>query len=89
MVKRTDRPTGPSVHDTFIAYVDSLKGFPDAIQNVFPDTIVHLCIAHQIHHSIKYVGSKHQKEFLKELKQGYGAGNKDAAETERLSPDEK
>ena len=35
LVKRTYRPTGPSVQDTFIAYVDnSLKGFPDAIQRV-------------------------------------------------------
>ena len=56
------------VHDILIACVDGLKGFPDAIQSVFPDTIVQLCIVHQIRNSIKYVGSKHQKEFLKDLK---------------------
>ena len=55
------------VHDILIACVDGLKGFPDAIQSVFPDTIVQLCIVHQIRNSIKYVGSKHQKEFLKDL----------------------
>lgn len=49
------------VHDILIACVDGLKGFPDAIQSVFPDTIVQLCIVHQIRNSIKYVGSKRHK----------------------------
>lgn len=61
----------------------------DAIQSVFPDTIVQLCIVHQICNSIKYVESKHQKEFLKDLKRVYGAVSKDAAETELLNLDEK
>lgn len=69
------------VHDILIACVDGLKGFPDAIQRVFPDTIVQLCIVHQIRNSVKYVVSKHQKEFLKDLKRVYGAVSKDAAET--------
>ncbi len=77
------------VHDILIACVDGLKGFPDAIQSVFPDTIVQLCIVHQIRNSIKYVGSKHQKEFLKDLKRVYGAVSKDAAETELLDLDQK
>ena len=76
------------VHDILIACVDGLKGFPDAIQSVFPDTIVQLCIVHQIRNSIKYVGSKHQKEFLKDLKRVYGAVSKDAAETELLDLDQ-
>lgn len=38
---------------------DRIKGFPDAIESVFPATIVQLCIVHQIRNSIKYVGSKH------------------------------
>ena len=70
------------VHDILIACVDGLKGFPDALQSVFPNTIVQLCILHQIGNSIKYVGSKHQTEFLKELKRGYCAVSKEAAETE-------
>ena len=41
------------VHDILIACVDGLKGFPDAIQSVFPNTIVQLCIVHQIRNSIK------------------------------------
>lgn len=47
------------VRDILIVYVDGLKGFPDAIQSVFPNTIVQLCIVHQIRNSVKYVGSKH------------------------------
>ena len=70
------------VEDIMICCVDGLKGFPDAIQSVFPNTAVQLCIVHQIRNSIKYVGSKHQKEFMKDLKLVYGAVSRDAAETE-------
>ena len=77
------------VHDILIACVDGLKGFPDAIQSVFPNTTVQLCIVHQIRNSIKYVGSKHQKEFLKDLKRVYGAVSKEAAETELFNLNEK
>ena len=50
-----------------------LTGFPDAIQIVYPKTDVQLCIVHQIRNSVKYVGSKNQKEFLSDLKLVYGA----------------
>ena len=73
------------VEDILIACIDGLKGFPDAIQSVFPNTTVQLCIVHQIRNSIKYVGSKNQKEFLKDLKLVYGAVSKEAAETELLN----
>ena len=56
------------VKDILIASIDNLKGFAEAISSVFPDTVVQLCIVHQIRNSCKYVGSKHQKEFLKDLK---------------------
>lgn len=68
------------VKDTMFACVDGLKGFPDAIKSIFPHTAVQLCIVHQIRNSIKYVGSKYQKEFLKDLKPVYQAVNKEAAE---------
>ncbi len=68
------------VKDILIACVDGLKGFPDAIASVFPETTVQLCIVHQIRNSIKYVASKNQKEFMKDLKLVYQAVNKDAAE---------
>ena len=70
------------VEDIMICCVDGLKGFPDAIQSVFPHTAVQICVVHQIRNSIKYVGSKHQKEFLRDLKRVYGAVSKEAAETE-------
>lgn len=68
------------VQDILIACVDGLKGFPDAIKSVFPQTAVQLCIVHQIRNSIKYVASKNQKEFMKDLKTVYQAVSKDSAE---------
>lgn len=68
------------VQDILIACVDGLKGFPDAIKSVFPQTSIQLCIVHQIRNSIKYVASKNQKEFMKDLKTVYQAVNKDSAE---------
>ena len=70
------------VQDILICCIDGLKGFPDAIQSVFPNTSVQLCIVHQIRSSIKHVGSKHQKEFLWDLKTVYGAASKETAETQ-------
>jgi len=68
------------VEDILIASVDGLKGFSDAINSVFPQTIVQRCIIHQIRYSIKYVGSKYQKEFMSDLKKVYKAPTKSAAE---------
>lgn len=77
------------VRDILVCCVDGLKGFPDAIQSVFPETSVLLCVVHQIRNSIKYVGSKHQKEFLKNLKTVYGAVSKDSALAQLDMVDEK
>lgn len=63
-------------------YLYRLKGFPDAIRNVYSNKIVPLYIRHQTRNSIKYVGSKHQKEFMKDLKLVYQAVSKETAETE-------
>ena len=68
------------VKDILIASVDGLKGFPDAINAVFPNTEVQLCIVHQIRNSLKYVASKHQKVFANELKTVYKAFTKEEAE---------
>jgi len=70
------------VKDILIACIDGLKGFPDAIKSVFPDTIIQLCVIHQIRNSRKYISYKHQKEFIRDLKLVYGAVSKDVAETE-------
>jgi transposase-like protein len=75
------------VQDILIACVDGLKGFPEAIEALFPNTEVQLCVVHQIRNSMKYVGSKNQKEFMADLKRIYKASNKVLAESEldRLS----
>jgi putative transposase len=70
------------VNDILIACVDGLKGFPEAIETIFPSTEVQLCIVHQIRNSLKYVGSKNQKEFMVDLKRVYKASTKDLAESE-------
>ncbi len=68
------------VEDILIAAVDGLKGFPEAINAIFPQTDVQLCIIHQIRNSMKYVASKNQKAFMADLKPVYKAVNKEAAE---------
>jgi len=67
------------IHDILIACVDGLKGFPEAISSIFPKTEVQTCIVHQIRNSLKYVGSKHQKEFMKDLKLVYQAATEELA----------
>lgn len=61
------------VEDILIACIDSLKGFSEAIQAVFPKTEVQTCVVHQIRNSLKYVASKDQKDFMKDLKPVYQA----------------
>lgn len=70
------------ISDILIACVDGLKGFPEAIEAIFPDTEVQLCVVHQIRNSLKYVGSMNQKEFMIDLKRVYKASNKDLAAVE-------
>jgi len=70
------------VKDVLIACVDGLKGFPEAIEAIFPNTEIQLCVVHQIRNSLKYVGSKNQKEFMADLKRVYKAGTKDLAASE-------
>ena len=66
--------------DILIACTDNLRGFSEAIASVFPKAEVQSCIIHQIRNSIKYVASKDQKEFMRELKRVYRADTKDLAE---------
>lgn len=69
------------VEDILIACVDGLTGFPEAINSIYPQTEVQLCVIHQIRNSIKYVASKHHKAFMADLKPVYHAVSKEAAET--------
>lgn len=68
------------VADIFIACVDGLKGFPEAIESVFPDTQVQLCIVHMVRHSLKFVPWKDRKKVAADLKTIYTSANADAAE---------
>jgi transposase-like protein len=77
------------VEDILIASIDGLKGFPEAIANVFPKTEIQLCIVHQIRNSLKYVVSKDQKAFMVDLKLVYKATSKDLAEHHLLELEEK
>lgn len=77
------------VEDILICCIDGLKGFPDAIRSVYPDSVIQLCVIHQIRNSVKYVGSKCQKEFMKDLKLVYGAATKEQAQLQLDKLDEK
>lgn len=68
------------VEDMLIACIDNLKGFAEAIATVFPKVSVQSCIVHQIRNSLKYVASKEQKMFMKDLKTVYQATTKQEAE---------
>jgi len=69
------------VEDIFIACVDGLKGFPEAINSVFPQTKVQLCIVHMVRNSLKYVPYKNKKAVSADLKKVYNAATVDEAET--------
>ena len=68
------------VQDIFIASIDNLKGFSQAIEAVFPKTKVQLCIVHQIRNSLKYVSNKERQAVVDSLKEIYKANDKDQAE---------
>jgi putative transposase len=69
------------VADIFIACVDGLKGFPEAIEAVFPQAQVQLCIVHLVRHSLNYVGWKQRKEVAADLQSIYRAATREEAES--------
>jgi putative transposase len=68
------------VKNILIACVDGLKGFPEAIATIYPQTEMQRCVIHQIRNSMKYDASKHQKAFMADLKCVYKAATLNAAE---------
>ena len=56
------------IHYILIACVDGLKGFPDAINTVFPQTRIQLCIVHMVRNALKYVNWKDYKAVTQGLK---------------------
>ena len=67
------------VKEIFLACVDGLKGFPEAIESVFPQTTVQLCIVHLVRHSLNYVGWQQRKEVARDLRLIYTAATVAAA----------
>ena len=67
------------IRDIFIACIDNLTGFGDAIEDIFPKTQVQLCLVHQMRNSMKYMGWKDLKPCVSDLKKIYKANNADMA----------
>ncbi|VEG87846.1 IS256 family transposase [Yersinia pseudotuberculosis] len=67
------------LQDILIACVDGLKGFPDAINSVYPQTHIQLCIIHMVRNSLKYVSWKDYKAVTSGLKMVYQAPTEEAA----------
>jgi len=77
------------VKDILIACIDNLKGFADAIESVFPQTDVQLCIVHQVRNSTKYVPYKEMKAVSQDLKAIYKAPTVELAEKALLELEKK
>lgn len=69
------------VKDMLIVCTDNLAGFQEAIESVYPQAQIQLCVVHQIRNSCKYVANKYLKDFMKDLKPVYQAPTIAAAET--------
>lgn len=61
------------LNDILIACIDGLKGFPEAINSIYPDTRIQLCIVHMIRNSTKFVSWKDRRELCKDLRKIYSA----------------
>jgi putative transposase len=68
------------VRDILICCVDGLKGFPEAIEAIFPSTTVQTCIVHLLRHSLRYVPRKEREQVARDLKPIYKAVDADAAQ---------
>lgn len=80
---------GRGVTDIFIACIDGLTGFKDAIQAVFPRAQIQRCIIHQVRQSLTYVSWKDRKAFVVDLRTIYQAATREAAETRLLELSER
>ena len=77
------------VKDILIACIDNLKGFAQAIESIFPQTEVQLCVIHQIRNSTKYVAFKEVKDVMQSLKNVYRAATLEQADAALLELKEK
>jgi putative transposase len=77
------------VRDILICCVDGLTGFPEAIEAIFPKTVVQTCIVHLIRHSLKYVPRRQYDQVVKDLRPIYTAIDADAAQAALEAFDQK
>jgi putative transposase len=77
------------VADILLCCVDGLKGFPEAIEAIFPNTVVQTCIVHLIRHSLRYVPRREREQVARELKPIYTAVDADAAQAALEAFDDK
>jgi len=68
------------VQDILIACVDGLKGFPQAIETIYPKSEIQLCIVHMVRNSLKYVSWKERKVVARDLRTIYTASSAESAE---------
>lgn len=67
------------IKDIFVACCDGLTGFPDAINAIFPQTEIQLCVVHMVRNSLKYVPWKHMKQVAQDLKAIYTSATEEQA----------
>lgn len=77
------------VKDVFVFCIDGLKGFPEAIEGLYPRAEIQLCIVHMLRNSLKYVSWKDRKAVARDLKEVYQAGTLEGAEVALLKFGEK
>ena len=77
------------VQDILLCCVDGLKGFPEAIEAIYPQTVVQTCIVHLIRHSLRYVPRREREQVARDLKPIYTAVDADSAQAALEAFDEK
>jgi putative transposase len=77
------------IEDIMVVCIDNLKGFADAIEDVFPRTDVQLCLVHQMRNSMKYMTDKDVKPMVSDLKKIYKSINEDQAKHALQQAEEK
>jgi putative transposase len=77
------------VADILLCCVDGLKGFPEAIEAIYPNTVVQTCIVHLIRHSLKYVPRREREQVARDLKPIHTAVDADAAQAALEAFDDK
>jgi putative transposase len=77
------------VSDILLCCVDGLKGFPEAIEAIYPNTVVQTCVVHLIGHSLKYVPRREREQVARDLKPIYTAVDADAAQAALEAFDDK